>query len=92
MSVFVSLCANWWLIYRILGYENEESVGTAIRESGLGRDDLYVTTKWGIGEVQDAVRASLSKVCLLLIMWENFVVNACHLKARLETSRPLSHS
>jgi diketogulonate reductase-like aldo/keto reductase len=45
-------------------YRNEESVGVAIRESGLSRDELYVTTKWSFGNVHDAVRASLSKLGL----------------------------
>ena len=44
-------------------YANEESVGTAIRESGLARRDLFITTKYDGGEVLDAVHASLRKVC-----------------------------
>ena len=43
-------------------YENEASVGRAIRESGLPREDLYVTTKWGFGNPQDGLNASLKNV------------------------------
>lgn len=43
-------------------YGNEDSVGTAIKESGLDRDNLYITTKYGGGDIQKAVRTSLSKV------------------------------
>lgn len=48
--------SSWWVqlppILRILiwciiiGYRNEESVGDAIRDSGLARKDIYVTTKY----------------------------------------------
>jgi diketogulonate reductase-like aldo/keto reductase len=44
-------------------YKNEESVGKAIKESGLSRDELYVTTKYDGGDIQEAIRASLKKVC-----------------------------
>jgi len=43
-------------------YANEEFVGTAIRESGVARRDLWITTKYDGGEVLDAVHASLHKV------------------------------
>ena len=44
-------------------YRNEQDVGTAIRQSGLARSDLYITTKYGGGaDIQQAVRISLSKV------------------------------
>lgn len=45
-------------------YANEEFVGTAIHESGLARQDLFITTKYDGGEVLDAVHASLRKVRL----------------------------
>jgi diketogulonate reductase-like aldo/keto reductase len=47
-------------------YANEEFVGTAIRESGLARRDLFITTKYNGGEVLDAVNVSLRKVGLSL--------------------------
>ncbi|KAI0057694.1 Aldo/keto reductase, partial [Artomyces pyxidatus] len=43
-------------------YQNEDSVGLAIRESGLDRSDLYITTKYGGGDIQDSVRSSLYKL------------------------------
>ncbi len=62
-------------------YENEAEVGEAIAESGVGRDELFVTTKvwwknlrpWEIGA---SVEASLRRlgtdwVDLLLIHWPN---------------------
>ncbi|KAF8962973.1 NADP-dependent oxidoreductase domain-containing protein [Flammula alnicola] len=45
-------------------YQNEESVGTAIRESGLSRSEFYVTSKWGYGNIQEALHASLTKIGL----------------------------
>ncbi|KAF8919793.1 NADP-dependent oxidoreductase domain-containing protein [Mucidula mucida] len=45
-------------------YNNEESVGQAIKESGFKRSDLFITTKWGRGDVRDALDASLSKLGL----------------------------
>jgi len=45
-------------------YANEEFVGTAIRESGLARRDLFITTKYDGGEVLDAVNVSLRKLGL----------------------------
>jgi aryl-alcohol dehydrogenase-like predicted oxidoreductase len=52
-------------------YANEEFVGTAIHESGLARQDLFVTTKYDGGEVLDAVHASLRKVrCpFIILLW-----------------------
>ncbi|KAJ7022720.1 NADP-dependent oxidoreductase domain-containing protein [Mycena alexandri] len=40
-------------------YSTEETVGQAVRESGLARSDLYITSKYGYGEIQLSVRASL---------------------------------
>uniref|UniRef100_A0A8H7XQC8 NADP-dependent oxidoreductase domain-containing protein n=1 Tax=Psilocybe cubensis TaxID=181762 RepID=A0A8H7XQC8_PSICU len=45
-------------------YNNEQYVGVAIKESGLSRDELYVTSKYGFGSVQDAFHGSLSKLGL----------------------------
>ncbi|KAG6816538.1 hypothetical protein H0H87_005315 [Tephrocybe sp. NHM501043] len=45
-------------------YKNEESVGVAIRESGLSRDELFVTTKYWSGPIQQSARESLSKLGL----------------------------
>ncbi|CAA7262783.1 unnamed protein product [Cyclocybe aegerita] len=45
-------------------YQNEEHVGTAIRETGLARSDLFVTTKYGRGSVSAAFDDSLKKLGL----------------------------
>ncbi|KAG6908747.1 hypothetical protein DXG01_003451 [Tephrocybe rancida] len=44
-------------------YQNEDSVGKGIRESGLSREELFVTTKYRRGPIQEAARQSLDKVC-----------------------------
>ncbi|PPQ95290.1 hypothetical protein CVT26_014864 [Gymnopilus dilepis] len=45
-------------------YANEQFVGLAIQKSGLSREDLFVTSKFGFGNVQDAFRASLKNLGL----------------------------
>ncbi|MCM0599682.1 aldo/keto reductase [Periweissella fabalis] len=62
-------------------YGNEESVGRAIADSGIPREDLFITTKlWntdhGYAETQAALKLSLKKlgldyVDLYLIHWPN---------------------
>lgn len=62
-------------------YDNEQDVGRAIRESGIPRNEIFVTTKirgrnHGFDEAQEACRESLRKldmdyVDLLLIHWPN---------------------
>lgn len=66
-------------------YGNEQEVGAAIRDSGIPREDLYVTTKlWntshGREEARDAFYASLERldfdyVDLYLIHWPQPAVN-----------------
>lgn len=66
-------------------YGNEQEVGAAIRDSGIPREDLYVTTKlWntshGREEARDAFYASLERldfdyVDLYLIHWPQLAVN-----------------
>jgi len=43
-------------------YHNEASVGEAIRESGLSREELFITTKYFSGPIQESVRDSLAKL------------------------------
>ncbi|KAJ7772837.1 NADP-dependent oxidoreductase domain-containing protein [Mycena maculata] len=45
-------------------YETEQYVGQVIHESGLARSDLYITTKYGLGKVQEGIRKSLSNLGL----------------------------
>ncbi|KAF9464109.1 Aldo/keto reductase, partial [Collybia nuda] len=45
-------------------YDNEDSVGTAIRESGLARSELYITTKYSSDPIQQSIRSSLTKLGL----------------------------
>ncbi|KAH8104994.1 Aldo/keto reductase [Phellopilus nigrolimitatus] len=45
-------------------YANEEFVGNAIREEYLQRDELFITTKYSIGKVGDAIQNSLQKLGL----------------------------
>ncbi|KZT27438.1 Aldo/keto reductase [Neolentinus lepideus HHB14362 ss-1] len=45
-------------------YGNEDTVAKGVRESGLNRSDLYITTKYDGGDIQSAVRTSLTKLDL----------------------------
>lgn len=45
-------------------YDNEESVGIGLRESGLARSDFYVTTKYSAGDVHECITTSLNKLGL----------------------------
>ncbi|KAJ7926160.1 NADP-dependent oxidoreductase domain-containing protein [Mycena leptocephala] len=56
--------AGFWHIDTAQYYETEEYVGNVIRESGLARSDLYITTKYGFGDVQETIRSSLSNLGL----------------------------
>jgi 2,5-diketo-D-gluconate reductase B len=62
-------------------YDNEREVGTALRSSGVKRDDVFVTTKiwpshFAAHELEHATKGSLarlrlSEVDLLLLHWPN---------------------
>ncbi|KAF5312025.1 hypothetical protein D9619_002399 [Psilocybe cf. subviscida] len=43
-------------------YRNQEIVGTAIRNSKLKRSKLFVTSKWGYGDPEYALRESLKQI------------------------------
>jgi diketogulonate reductase-like aldo/keto reductase len=46
-------------------YDNEEEAGAAIRESGLSRSDIFITTKYsGVGglDIPTSIQNSLKKV------------------------------
>ena len=56
----VSTCA----CSQVVEYGNEESVGEAIRASGIPRDQFWITTKWSDGaiSVRESCQASLKKL------------------------------
>ncbi len=74
-------------------YGNEKGVGTAVRDSGLPREELFITTKlWNTdqrsGRIIDAFQTSLDQlgldyVDLYLIHWAvpNYYVHAWHVLA-----------
>ena len=80
-AVRTALEVGYRLIDTAALYENEQEVGRAIRESGVPREHIRVTTKirgrnHGFDEAQEACRESLRKlgldyVDLLLIHWPN---------------------
>lgn len=78
-TVKAALDAGYRLIDTAAIYQNEESVGQALRESGIPREDVFVTTKlWnefhGFDEALQAFQDSLDRlgleyVDLFLIHW-----------------------
>ncbi|MCH9767878.1 MAG: aldo/keto reductase [Actinomycetia bacterium] len=78
-AVLAALAAGYRLIDTAAAYGNEEAVGRAIAESGVPRDELFITTKLSIEDQgfqasQDSVKASLTRlgldyVDLYLIEW-----------------------
>lgn len=70
MSIALDMCKNALKIgYRHIdtaaGYQNEEQVGIAIRESGIPRSEIFVTTKlWNAyhDHVREAFEESLAKL------------------------------
>ncbi len=80
-SVIDAINAGYRLIDTAAAYGNEESVGKGIKESGINRYDLFVTTKlWndkhGYQETIQAIDESLEKLGLdyldlYLIHWPN---------------------
>lgn len=79
-------------------YGNEEAVGAALAESGIPRDDIFLTTKvWhehlSPNGIRRAIEASLAKlrtdhVDLFLIHWP---AASMHLEASLATMAQLKH-
>ncbi len=78
-AVRTAIETGYRLIDTAAVYQNEESVGQGIRDSGIDRDELFVTTKlWnsdqGASNVRPALEASLKRlgleyVDLYLIHW-----------------------
>lgn len=80
-SVLAALKAGYRHIDTAAAYGNEESVGRAIADSGVAREDLFVTTKlWNADHGYEAAKAALTTslqklgldyVDLYLIHWPN---------------------
>ncbi|WP_424348789.1 aldo/keto reductase [Latilactobacillus sp. 5-91] len=80
-SVKAALEAGYRHIDTAQAYQNEASVGTAIQESGVARQDLFLTTKiWNANHSYDLTMQSFEEslqklqtdyVDLLLIHWPN---------------------
>lgn len=80
-SVKAALAAGYRHIDTAQGYKNEESVGKAIKESGVPREEIFLTTKlWNSNHsyelVMQSFQESLEKlgtdyVDLFLIHWPN---------------------
>ncbi len=78
-QVAAAIDAGYRHIDTAAAYENEAAVGEGLRESGIGRDQVFVTTKvWpsdlADGDLQRSVEASLTRlgldfVDLALIHW-----------------------
>jgi 2,5-diketo-D-gluconate reductase A len=68
-SVLFALEAGYRSIDTAAAYQNEEAGGDAIKESGINRDELFVTTKLWISDVgyegtKKAAEASMNKLQL----------------------------
>ena len=83
-AVATALEAGYRHIDTAAMYGNEAEVGEGIRQSGIVRDDIFITTKvWstdiGEGDLQRSAESSLTKlgvdqVDLLLIHWPNAAI------------------
>ena len=68
-AVLTALKQGYRLIDTAAAYGNERAVGAAIRESGIAREEIFVTTKlWvqdaGYEQTQAAIQASLKRLGL----------------------------
>lgn len=68
-AVLTALKQGYRLIDTAAAYGNEQAVGAAIRESGIAREEIFVTTKlWvqdaGYEQTQAAIQASLKRLGL----------------------------
>lgn len=92
LSVLTALKAGYTHIDTAAAYKNEESVGRAIKKSGLNREDLYITTKLAnpshtYEDAQQSIKDSLEKldldyIDLYLIHWPNPVTSRHEWKKR----------
>ena len=61
--IFYASSTNYCYADTAQMYGNEDEVGNAIRESGLSRSQIYVTTKFsGYDTLEGSVNTSLKKV------------------------------
>jgi 2,5-diketo-D-gluconate reductase A len=80
-QVRAALDAGYRLIDTAENYHNEEAVGQAIRESGIDRPEIFITTKFNrrwhsVEGVRQAYEASLKRlgvdyIDLMLVHWPN---------------------
>src|SRR4029453_7432134 len=80
-QVRTALEAGYRLIDTAENYRNEDAVGQAIRDSGIDRSEIFVTTKFnrrwhGVDEVRQAYAAStdplpLDYLDMLMVHWPN---------------------
>jgi 2,5-diketo-D-gluconate reductase A len=80
-QVRTALEAGYRLIDTAENYHNEEAVGQAIRESGIDRSEIFITTKFNrrwhsVDGVRQAYEASLKRlgvdyIDLMLVHWPN---------------------
>ena len=80
-QVRTALESGYRLIDTAENYRNEDAVGQAIRDSGMNRDEIYITTKFNrrwhdIDGVRRAYEASLKRlgvdyIDLMLVHWPN---------------------
>jgi 2,5-diketo-D-gluconate reductase A len=80
-QVLTALDAGYRLIDTAENYRNEEAVGQALRESGIDRSDIFITTKFNrrwhsVDGVRQAYEASLKRlgvdyIDLMLVHWPN---------------------
>lgn len=99
-SVKAALVDGYRHIDTAQGYKNEQSVGQAIKESGVPREEIFLTTKvWNANHSYDLAKASIEKslhdlgtdyLDLLLIHWPNPVAFRDHWQeANAETWRAM---
>ncbi|EHI69193.1 oxidoreductase, aldo/keto reductase domain protein [Streptococcus ictaluri 707-05] len=60
-STLAALKAGYRHIDTARIYKNEESIGRAIRDSGIPREELFITTKlWNTGHSYEGAKAALA--------------------------------
>src|SRR5512147_2085227 len=61
-SVVEAIRTGYRLIDTAASYGNEEAVGKAIKQSGVAREDLFITTKLGITDAgQESTRKAFER-------------------------------